>query len=105
MVLPQSPIFPQMPASDLRLVRRAVSEAERPAVAAALAQVAEQYNCGACDLEAFVMRMVTVSGRQAVIDSLDAVGYGSQARLGTAPARCLACVAALRICPAALASS
>ena len=78
MISPQAP----MCLKHLRLTSdqpsRAVSDAERPAVEAALAQAAEQYNRGACDLEAFVMRMVAVSGRDAVFESLHAVGYGSQ---------------------------
>ena len=60
------------------MVPHAVPAAERPAAEAALAQAAGQYNRGACSLEAFVMRMVDVSGREAVVDSLHAVGWCSQ---------------------------
>ena len=52
---------------------------------AALARAAERYNRGACDLEAFVMRMVAVSGREAVVESLHAVGYGCQVQLRPDP--------------------
>ena len=63
------------------MVRCAASKADRPALEAALTQAAEQYNRGACSLDAFVMRMVAVSGREAVVESLDAVGWCSQVRL------------------------
>ncbi len=48
---------------------------------AALAQAAEQYNSGGCDLEAFVMRMVAICGRDVVVESLHAVGYGNPVRI------------------------
>ena len=81
MVPPQVPDLQCLLVSDPQLPHHAVSEAERPAAEAALAQAAEQYNRGACSLEAFVMRMVAVSGREAVIDSLHAVGWCSQVRI------------------------
>ncbi len=71
------------------MVDHAVSAAERPAAEAALAQAAEQYNRGTCSLEAFVMRMVAVSGREAVIDSLHAVGWASQVQLMPSGFSCL----------------
>jgi len=89
MTPPQAPVLQHLLVIDLQMVGHAVSEAERPAAEAALAQAAEQYNRGACSLEAFLMRMVAVSGREAVIDSLHAVGWCSQARLPPSGSPCL----------------
>ena len=72
---------------------------------AALTQAAEQYNSGGCNLETFVMRMVAICGRDVVVESLHAVGYGTTVRIrSNSPGRQIHRQAATGSCSAGAAS-
>lgn len=50
-----------------------------PELEASLHQAAADYNSDSCDLETFVMQLVALTSRDAVVNSLHAVGYSTEA--------------------------
>ena len=70
--------MPRACLTNIRVPPDAGTGAAGPVLQAALRQAAADFNAGINDLETFVMQLVDLTSRDAVVNSLHAVGYSTE---------------------------